>query len=113
MFNIDLLAWNGDTWKAAVYMRLQDGLELVIIDIDHGVAVLRRQLNRHRMPVDIESRVQGGGIDNLDWKFLQTERENVLRLVTMNEMRAWLDEGDSRSVIKPESCYNDFIPPNT
>ena len=89
-------------------MRLQDGLELVIIDIDQGVGILRRQLNRHRLNIDVENRVLAEGIDYLDWSFLQLERENVLRLVTMSEMRGWLDEGDS---IIPEFCSSCPIPP--
>eukprot|EP01034_Spumella_vulgaris_P027479 gene27479-34200_t len=30
-------AWTGDTWKAAVTLRLIPDIEIVIVDIDQGV----------------------------------------------------------------------------
>jgi hypothetical protein len=39
-------AWNGDVWRAGVALRLQDGLELVVGDFDHGVGVLRRYVSK-------------------------------------------------------------------
>jgi SAM-dependent methyltransferase len=87
----EILGWNGDTWKAAVSTRLQDGLEIVIVDVDQGVGLIRRRLNRHRMDIELESKILEDGIDKLDYSFLRAERERVLRLITLSEMREWLD----------------------
>ena len=83
--------WNGDTWRAAVALRLQDGLEVVIGDFDHGVGVIRRKLNRHRLPVEWEHKLLAKNpIDALSWEDLDQNREVLHRLVTLNELKNWL-----------------------
>jgi len=49
--------WTGDPWKVAVELRLQDGIEIVVADIDYGVGIIRRRLNKHRLPLYWENRL--------------------------------------------------------
>ena len=88
----DVGIWNGDTWRAAVALRLQDGLEIVIGDFEHGVGVIRRKLNRHRLPVEWERKLlTKNPIDALGWEDLDQNREVLHRLMTLNEVKKWLD----------------------
>jgi len=88
------MIWNGDVWKAAATLRLQDGLEVVIADVDYGVGIVRRKFNRHRLPPEWEARLVSEGVDSLQWSDLEAHRETLLRLMTMEQVRAWLDEKD-------------------
>lgn len=45
----DTPLWNGDVWKVLAPLRLMDDLEVVVVDIDHGVGAVRRRRNRHRL----------------------------------------------------------------
>ena len=87
-----MLAWNGDVWKTAAMIRLMEGVEIVIVDVDHGVGVVRRRRNKHRMRPELEKEVAKKGFDGMDWDFLQRERNELLRLVTLEGLKSWLDE---------------------
>jgi hypothetical protein len=75
-------------------MRLLDNVEIVVVDIDHGVGVARRLPNSHRLPVEWEMRLVGNPVKELSYADLADNRELLLRLKTVAEMRSWLDEGD-------------------
>ena len=84
--------WNGDSWRAAVAMRLMDHLEIVVADFDHGVGIARRRPNLHRLPMDLEVRLIDNPVDALTYEDLDTNRDKLLRLMSFSEVRAWLDE---------------------
>ena len=86
------ITWNGDTWKAAAMTRLQDGLEIIIVDIDQGVGLIRRRRNNNRMEMSLENILLEDGINALTWNLLKFKRESLLRLVTLDQMRQWLDD---------------------
>ena len=88
------ITWNGDTWKAAALIRLQDGLEIIVVDIDQGVGLIRRRRNNNRMKMSLENILLENGMDALTWNLLKSERENLLRLVTLDQMRKWLDDNE-------------------
>lgn len=37
--------WNGDTWKAAVELRTRPQIDMAVVQIDHGVGVIRKRAN--------------------------------------------------------------------
>jgi hypothetical protein len=96
-------SWNGDCWRAAVALRISPVLEIVVVDIDHGVGVIRKRPNTHPLPERWSNRVIEG-FQLIDWtvtsEFMQgisyedldANREILLRLVSMNEFRNWLEE---------------------
>ncbi len=42
--------WTGDCWKAAVELSKANGLEFKIIEIDHGVGLLRKTAEKYNIP---------------------------------------------------------------
>lgn len=97
--------WNGDCWRAAVALRVIEDLEIVVVDIDHGVGVIRKRPNTHRLPSEWEERLlMAGGwdtlllqkegelgfIDELLYQELDANREVLLRLLSINGMSPWL-----------------------
>jgi predicted O-methyltransferase YrrM len=55
----DDAAWNGDTWKAVVALRLlhPSDIDVIVVDIDHGVGVVRRRPNTHPFPQEWTERL--------------------------------------------------------
>lgn len=89
----NLYAWNGDTWRTVVALRLQDGLEIVVGDFDHGVGVVRRRLNKYRLPVEWEQKLLSSDpLSVLDWTDFDTHRNTFLRLMSLQELKLWMDE---------------------
>jgi hypothetical protein len=86
-------AYNGDTWKVIPFIRLLQDVEVVTLDLDHGVAVLRRRPNMNRMPAELEERMNNGSnpIEVFTYSDLVQYRADMLRLVTVAQFRAWLD----------------------
>lgn len=74
------ITWNGDTWRAAAMTRLQNGLEIIIADIDQGVGLIRRRKNNCRMEMSLESILLEDGLGALTWNLLKLERENLFSL---------------------------------
>ena len=48
---------NGDTWNAAVRLRLHHDIENIVGDFDHGCGVIRKRTNKHRLPIEWERRL--------------------------------------------------------
>ena len=42
--------WTGDCWKLAVQLTVATGVEFTILDIDHGVGVMRKVSNKWHVP---------------------------------------------------------------
>jgi hypothetical protein len=55
----NMVSWNGDCWRAAVALRVINELEIVVVDIDHGVGVIRKRPNTASGRRDFYWRVGG------------------------------------------------------
>lgn len=86
--------WNGDVWKVTMVLRQMLDLDLVIVDVDHGVGVLRVTPNTRLLPPSspllqtmntAEDPLQAFSYEDLD-----EHREEMLPLVSMLGLRLWL-----------------------
>jgi hypothetical protein len=108
----NMVSWNGDCWRAAVALRVINELEIVVVDIDHGVGVIRKRPNTHRLPSEWETRLLLAGgwdimhedgdmmpfIEEISYQELDANREVLLRLMSMNGLRRWLHEDSPENV---------------
>ena len=69
-----------------------DDAEVVTIDVDTGIAVLRKRPNLHPLPPRWREELGPNPISMLEWRHLAGHREELLRLVTLKEFVDWLDE---------------------
>ena len=92
--------WNGDTWKTAVTMRLVKDLEIVIVDIDHGVGVIRRRQNNHPLPDDLIDLLGVSPISMLDNHIFRKRKHEMFRFMSIDQMLLWLDE-ENMTVLPP------------
>ena len=89
--------YNGDVWKVVAFLRNADDVEVVTVDVDHGVAVLRRRPNLHPLPALLQLKLLAPApgvsmLDALSYQDLDNYRAEVLRLVTVAEFRQWMME---------------------
>jgi hypothetical protein len=84
--------WNGNTWKAVVALRLLGYIDLVVVDVDHGVGVLRRRPNRNPLTAEWIQLLGPDPISALTTDHLRNHRRELLPLVSMNGLQRWLDE---------------------
>jgi predicted O-methyltransferase YrrM len=82
--------WNGDTWKAVVTLRLLNDIDLVVVDADHGIAVVRRRSNTHPLSAEWKKILGGDPISVLGNDHLRNHRLELLPLMTMMDMEEWL-----------------------
>jgi hypothetical protein len=95
------LIWNGDCWKVAIAIQLIEELELVVGDFDHGVGVLRKRPNRHPLPKEWSDRIllhmtenpsPDTFLESISFSEFVQNREVLYRLMTVAEIRSWLEE---------------------
>jgi hypothetical protein len=117
-----MVSWNGDCWRAAVALRVINELEIVVVDIDHGVGVIRKRPNTHRLPSEWEmilllaggwDIMHGDGdmplIEEISYQELDANREVLLRLMSMNGLRRWLHNPDNAaSALQYNLDFPDF-----
>ena len=84
--------WTGDTWKAAVALRLRPDIEIVVVDVDYGVGVIRRRPNRHPLPAEWIKYLDVNPISMLSYDLYEKHKHVFHRMMTMADMRAWLKE---------------------
>jgi hypothetical protein len=74
---------------------------MVIVDIDHGCGVIRKRRNRHGLAKDLAEAVlragDGAGLSSSELEDLERYREDLLRLMSLVQMREWLEEKESES----------------
>jgi hypothetical protein len=87
--------WNGDTWKAVVALRLLDYIDIVVVDADHGVAVIRKRPNSEPLTEEWKAFLGSDPIGVLSDSILRTHRQNIIPLVTVFELDYWLDQPGS------------------
>jgi hypothetical protein len=87
-------AYNGDVWKVVGYLCSLEDVEVVTVDVDHGVAVVRRRPNLHPLPAELrdKQRRSENPLEAFTYADLERYRESLLRLVSVAEFRAWLGE---------------------
>jgi phage tail protein X len=111
MSKSDIFGWCGDVWKAIVALRLQEGLEIVVGDFNNGVGLIRRRRNLHKLPMEWEDRLLYDPISVLDYdEHLIENREILLRLMSIQDVRDWLDEelilGNDNTRSNQNSCIS-------
>ena len=71
-------AWHGDVWKAIVKLRVvRSDLDIQTVDTDEGCGLVRAG---HQKLLEIPT-----GINPFDYSFLDSDRKNILNLITPNE----------------------------
>jgi hypothetical protein len=98
--HLNTTVWlNSDGWKAAIAMRFTQDYDIVVVDIDHGCGIIRKRTNHHRLSVVLEDAVlsSSSGIselvtEGLVYEDLEKYREDFFRLMSLVEMREWLEE---------------------
>jgi hypothetical protein len=92
---------SSDGWKVAITMRLARYYEIVVVDIDQGCGVIRRRKNMHPLPDDFVKKLQEystlpgetlPGTHSLTFEEFDRQRSVFYRLMTLLEMREWLEE---------------------
>jgi hypothetical protein len=68
-------------------------VDMVVVDVDHGVGVLRKGENRHPLSSQWQEFLGASPLSMLRWEHLKNHREELLTLVTMSGFRKWLDSG--------------------
>jgi hypothetical protein len=84
--------WNGDTWKAVVALRLLDYVEIIVVDVDHGVGVVRKRPNNRPLSAQWIEFLGNDPISKLSNDILATSRTELLRLATVDGLEVWLDQ---------------------
>lgn len=86
--------YNGDVWKVALLLRLVPDIEVIIIDIDHGVGVVRKRPNLYPLPTEFEQVLFNteNPLEAFTYADLEASREVFLRLIPVAGFRKWLDE---------------------
>jgi hypothetical protein len=84
-----------NVWKVVSHLRGMPDIEVVTIDVDHGVGVVRRRANQHPLPPALQqqaARYAHNPLEAFTYAELRANRKDLLRLVSVSEFRAWLDE---------------------
>ena len=90
-----------ESWKAAIAMRLLPDYEIIVVDIDGGCGIIRKRPNTHHLPESWHrALVQMGplpgktllGTHSLTLNDLQLNLDTLYRLMSLVEMREWLEE---------------------
>jgi hypothetical protein len=67
-------------------------VDMVVVDVDHGVGVLRRGENRHPLSSQWQELLGASPLSMLQWEHLKNHRDELLTLVTVDEFVDWLEE---------------------
>jgi hypothetical protein len=97
----NLGSYNGDVWKVVGYLRTFEDIEIVTVDVDHGVAVVRRRPNLHPLPTPLLEQLlrSEDPLEAFTYAELIQHRESLLRLVSVAEFRAWLNEEQQEHIL--------------
>jgi hypothetical protein len=94
-----MIPWCGDTWKAVVALRMMKEIEIIVIDIDFGVGVIRRRPNLHPLEEKWQKYLSVNPISMLDYNHFIHHKEELLRLVSLQEFESWLNSEHSVGII--------------
>ena len=73
-------------------VRLMAEVEVVVLNFDHGVGVLRRRKNKHPLPPEWVAWLSVSPISMLKYADLVDHRDALLRLIGFRELEAWLSD---------------------
>jgi predicted O-methyltransferase YrrM len=91
--------WHGDVWKVVVALRLLPDAEVVTIDIDCGVAAVRKRPNRHPLNNVWKQYFGPNPLSMLKWEHYRDHKEELMRFVSVDEFFSWINE-DERTEIE-------------
>ena len=108
--------WNGEVYKAVLELRCRDDLDLVVLDHDWGIAVVRKRRNPAPLSLcSLRRRRQGGGgsgcdvgggqqldASDISWEVAFSSAERNFRIVKWAQFLEWLAEEDEE-----DGVYND------
>lgn len=95
--------WNGDCWKVALPLRLMPDLDFIVGDFDHGVGIIMKRPNKNPLPVEWSNRLleymsihttPETYLNALTFEEFDQNREVLLPLRTIAEVRLWLEDLD-------------------
>jgi hypothetical protein len=84
--------WCGDTWKAVVALRMSPDIDLAVVDIDFGVGIIRQRPNRSPLSDKWRQYLSVNPISMLNFHHLSTYREELINLISLQEMITWLND---------------------
>ena len=84
--------WHGDVWKVVVALRLLPDAEVVTVDIDYGIAAVRKRPNRHPLSDAWKQYLGVNPLSMLEWKHYRDHKEELMRFVAMDEFFSWIKE---------------------
>ena len=87
-------AWNGDVYKAVVALRLRNDLDIVTIDTDHGITVIRRGTPNTQLSEYWQTALQPYPIHFLNYTHLEENRTDLLNLMTIREFKKWFHQSE-------------------
>ena len=90
-----VFAWNGDVWKALVALRLRDDLDIITIDTDHGIGVIRKGTPNTKLSEYWRTVLNPYPIPFLNYTHLEQHRTELLNLKTIREFKKWFHLSDS------------------
>ena len=77
--------WNGDVWKTIVFLRKNHPeLTVSVLDTDHGLGVVQNKPSNEVLPSVFNSIITED-IPNLDYTFLDTYRNDLLNLCSIDD----------------------------
>lgn len=69
--------WSGDVWKTTAYLRsIRDDLNIFVLNFDHGIGIITKGIQKDKLGYSRED------IENLSYKDLERNREQILNLKT-------------------------------
>jgi hypothetical protein len=89
---VERVAWTGDVWRAAVALRLMEGIEIVVGDFDYGVGAIRRRQNKHKLSMEWEMKLLQAPIDALTYEEFAANKDTLLRMVSFAELKLWVTQ---------------------
>ena len=89
------LIWNGDVWKALVALRLRNDLDIITIDTDHGIGVIRKGFPTAKLSEYWHTFLSPYPIHQLNYTYLDYNRTELLNLKTISEFKKWFHLNDN------------------
>ncbi len=77
--------WNGDCWKAWAGIKKCKGLEMFVVNTDHGVGIIRKKKFRVKIDEDFMG---------LNYRYLRLNRKELLNLISIKQFKKWLNENN-------------------
>lgn len=90
--NVKTFNWHGDVWKVVVALRLLPDAEVVTIDVDSGVAAVRKRPNKHPLSNAWKQFLGPNPLSMLKWEHYRDHSEELMRFVSLEGFVSWIKE---------------------